>query len=148
MSYRKLTLCNKVLFSFIESISVCFIFIKINIWQMARNLSPSYQQSLQPWTQGILNWQAAIFLKPLGLVLILWASVVDILNCCWKQWYLFKKIIYRLFLNASNTFLQADTQSSTLLHSECQNHLNLPCLTTSATLWTPRRLYKSNVPQK
>ena len=27
----------------------------------------------------------------------------------------------------------------------CPNHLNLPCLTTSATLCTPRRLYKSTL---
>ena len=35
---------------------------------------------------------------------------------------------------ATSTFLQADTQSSTLLRSRCPNHLNLPHLTTSATL--------------
>ena len=34
---------------------------------------------------------------------------------------------------ATITFLQADTQSL-LLRSTCPNHLNLPCLTTSATL--------------
>ena len=43
---------------------------------------------------------------------------------------------------ATSTFLQADTQSSALLRSRCPNHLNLKCLTTSATLCTPKRLYK------
>ena len=43
---------------------------------------------------------------------------------------------------ATTTFLQADTQSSPLLRSTCPNHLNLPRLTTSATLWTLKRLYK------
>ena len=37
---------------------------------------------------------------------------------------------------ATSTYLEADTQSSTLLRSRCPNHLNLPCLTTSATLCT------------
>ena len=37
---------------------------------------------------------------------------------------------------ATSTFLQADSQSSTLLRSRCPNHLNLPHLTTSATLCT------------
>ena len=46
---------------------------------------------------------------------------------------------------ATSTFLQADTQSSPLLRSTCPNHLNLPHLTTSATLCTPRRLYKSTL---
>ena len=46
---------------------------------------------------------------------------------------------------ATSTFLQADIQSSTLIHSRCPNHLNLPRLTTSATLCTPRRLYKSTL---
>ena len=32
-----------------------------------------------------------------------------------------------------------------LLRSTCQNHLNLPRLTTSATLWTLKRLYKSTL---
>ena len=41
---------------------------------------------------------------------------------------------------ATTIFLQADTQSSPLLRSTCPNHLNLPRLTTSATLFTPRRL--------
>ena len=39
-----------------------------------------------------------------------------------------------------STFLQADTLSFTLICSRCPNHLNLPCLTTSATLCTPKRL--------
>ena len=47
--------------------------------------------------------------------------------------------------SATNTFLQADTQSSPLLRSTCPNHLNLQCLTTSATLSTPKRLYKSTL---
>ena len=42
---------------------------------------------------------------------------------------------------ATTTFLQADTQSSSLLCSTCPNHPNLPHLTTSATLSTPKRLY-------
>ena len=43
---------------------------------------------------------------------------------------------------ATSTFLQADTQSSTLLRSRCPNHLNLPRLTTSTTLSIcPRCLY-------
>ena len=46
---------------------------------------------------------------------------------------------------ATFTFLQADTQSSTLLRSRCPNHLNLPRLTTSTTFCTPRRLYKSTL---
>ena len=46
---------------------------------------------------------------------------------------------------ATTTFLQADTQSSPLLRSTCPNHLNLPRLTTSATLWTLKRLYKSTL---
>ena len=46
-----------------------------------------------------------------------------------------------LLAPATSTFLQDDTQSSTLLRSRWPNHLNLPCLTTSATLCTPRRLY-------
>ena len=41
---------------------------------------------------------------------------------------------------ATTTFLQADTQSSPFLRSTCPNHLNLPCLTTFATLWMPQRL--------
>ena len=49
------------------------------------------------------------------------------------------------FTPATTTFLQADTQSSPLLRSTCPNHLNLPRLTTSATLCTPRRLYKSTL---
>ena len=40
----------------------------------------------------------------------------------------------------TTTFLHSDTQSSLLLRSICPNHLNLPCLTTSSTLCTPRRL--------
>ena len=43
------------------------------------------------------------------------------------------------FAPATSTFLQADTKSSTLLRSRYPNHLNLPQLTTSATLCTPRR---------
>ena len=43
------------------------------------------------------------------------------------------------------TFLQADTQSSPFLRSTCPNKLNLPCLTTSATRSTPKRLYKSTL---
>ena len=39
---------------------------------------------------------------------------------------------------ATSTFLQADTQSSTLVRFRCPNHLNLPCLTTSATLYTQK----------
>ena len=46
---------------------------------------------------------------------------------------------------ATTTFLQADTQSSPLLHSTCPNHLNLARLTTSSTLCTPKRLYKSTL---
>ena len=42
---------------------------------------------------------------------------------------------------ATSTFLQADTQSSTLLSFRCPNHHNLPNLTTSGTLWIPKRLY-------
>ena len=52
---------------------------------------------------------------------------------------------YQVFLSlpahltpTTTTFLQADTQSSPLSSSTCPNHLNLPCLTTSATLWTPK----------
>ena len=44
---------------------------------------------------------------------------------------------------ATSTFLQADTQSSTLLCSRCPNHLNLLRLTISAKLCIPKRLYKS-----
>ena len=47
---------------------------------------------------------------------------------------------------ATTTFLQADTQSSPLIPYTCPNHLNLPRLTTSTTLWTPKRLYKSTLP--
>ena len=36
-------------------------------------------------------------------------------------------------------------QSPTFLCSRCPNHLNLPCLTTSATLWTPKRLTAQNL---
>ena len=43
----------------------------------------------------------------------------------------------------TTTFLQADTHSFIPLCSKCPNHLNLPCLITSATLWTLRRLYKT-----
>ena len=39
---------------------------------------------------------------------------------------------------ATTTFLQADTQSSPILRSTCPIHLNLPRLTTSATLSTPK----------
>ena len=46
---------------------------------------------------------------------------------------------------ATTTFLQADTQSSLFLCSTCPNHFNLSCLTTSATLSTPKRLYKSTL---
>ena len=46
---------------------------------------------------------------------------------------------------ATSIFLQADTQSSTLLRSRCPNHLNLLRLTTSSTLCTPKRLYKSTL---
>ena len=49
------------------------------------------------------------------------------------------------FVSATSIFLQADTQSSTLLRSRCPNHLDLPRLTTSATLCTPWRLYKSTL---
>ena len=45
----------------------------------------------------------------------------------------------------TTTFLQAHTQSSPLLRSTCPNYLNLLRLTTSATLCTPRRLYKSTL---
>ena len=41
---------------------------------------------------------------------------------------------------ATTIFLQADNHLSTPLCSKCPHHLNLPCITTSATLWTPRRL--------
>ena len=41
---------------------------------------------------------------------------------------------------ATSTFLQTDTQSSTLICSRCPNHLNLPNLTTSTTLRIPRKL--------
>ena len=41
---------------------------------------------------------------------------------------------------ATFTYLQADIQSSTLLHSRCPNLLYLSRLTTSATLCTPKRL--------
>ena len=44
---------------------------------------------------------------------------------------------------ATSTFLQANTKSSTLVRSRCPNHLNLPCLTTSATLYTQD--YKSTL---
>ena len=47
-----------------------------------------------------------------------------------------------------STFLQDDTQSSTLLHFRCPNHLNLPRLsglTTSTTLCIPKRLYKTTL---
>ena len=40
------------------------------------------------------------------------------------------------FSPTTSTFLQANTQSSPLLRSQCSNHLNLPRLTKSATLWT------------
>ena len=46
---------------------------------------------------------------------------------------------------ATTPFLQADTQSSPLLRSTCPNYLNLPHLTTFATLWIPKRLYKSSL---
>ena len=46
---------------------------------------------------------------------------------------------------ATSTFLQAVTLSSILLCSRCPNYLNLPCLTTSVTLCTPKRLYKSTL---
>ena len=46
---------------------------------------------------------------------------------------------------ATTTFLQVDTQSSPFLRSTCPNHLNLPCLTTFATLWIPKRLYKTSL---
>ena len=46
---------------------------------------------------------------------------------------------------ATSTFLQVDTQPSMLLRSRCPNHLNLPRLITSATLWTHRKLYKSTL---
>ena len=34
-----------------------------------------------------------------------------------------------------------DTQTSSLLHSRCHNHLGLPCLTTSARFWIPHRTF-------
>ena len=43
----------------------------------------------------------------------------------------------------TSTILQPNTHPSTFLRSRCPSHLNLPCLTTSATLCTSRRLYKS-----
>ena len=51
------------------------------------------------------------------------------------------------FTPATTTFLQADTQSSPFLRSTCPipNHLNLPCLTTFAMLWKPKRLYKTSL---
>ena len=49
----------------------------------------------------------------------------------------FQVLLFHL-LHLASTFLQADTQSSTLLCSRCPNHLNLPRLTTSAALCTPR----------
>ena len=54
----------------------------------------------------------------------------------------------RILPPQQSTYLQADTQSSTPIRSRCPNkwnHLNLPCLTTSATLWIPKRLYKSSL---
>ena len=50
--------------------------------------------------------------------------------------------LHLILTPATFTFLQADTQSFTLLRSRCPNHLNLPRLTTSATLDIPKRLYK------
>ena len=46
---------------------------------------------------------------------------------------------------ATSIFLQADTQSSIFLHSRCPYYLNLPHLTTAATLCIPTRLYKSTL---
>ena len=42
-------------------------------------------------------------------------------------------------------FYRSITKSSTLIRSRCPNHLNLPCLTTSATLCILKRLYKSTL---
>ena len=41
----------------------------------------------------------------------------------------------------TSIFLQADTLSSTLLFSWCLNNLNLPYITTSATLWILKKMY-------
>ena len=49
------------------------------------------------------------------------------------------------FTLATSTLLQDDTQSSAFLHSRCPNHLNLPCLNTSATISIPKRPYKSSL---
>ena len=46
---------------------------------------------------------------------------------------------------ATSTFIQVNTQSSTLLRFRCPNHLNLPYFTTSATLCIPKRLYNSTL---
>ena len=51
-----------------------------------------------------------------------------------------------LFSPTTSTFLQADTQSSPLLRFTCPNHLNLPCLHTSATLLTPKRQELTSLP--
>ena len=57
----------------------------------------------------------------------------------------FLPLLTHLF-SATSTFLQADTQSSPLLCSRCLNYLNLPpSLTTSATLWIPKRLCKTSL---
>ena len=47
------------------------------------------------------------------------------------------------FTPTTSTLLKADTQSSTFLHFKCPNHLNLPCITTSAIHWIIKRLYKT-----
>ena len=47
------------------------------------------------------------------------------------------------FAPTTSKSLQVDTQSLLPLRSTCPNHLNLPCLTTSVTASTFKRLFKS-----
>ena len=49
------------------------------------------------------------------------------------------------FSPTTSKFLQADTQSSPLLHSIRPNHLNLTSQTTWATLKIPTKLYKTSL---
>ena len=96
------------------------------------DVAPNWILSTYPWT------------------LIHWGSEVEVQPSSFTSPFKHSQVFLPLPTQISpalSTFLQADTQSSPLLGSRCSNNLNLPCLglTTTATLWTPKRLYKTSL---
>ena len=68
---------------------------------------------------------------------------VDQAILCCHLHILAKSSLSLHFTPVTSRFLLVDSQSSALLRSRYPNHLNLPCLTQSASHWIPKRLYKS-----